>query len=164
VLFRRVSFKTSKKPAGFGLPSIASRHPDRPTRPMDLSREERWLGAIEEQGLWPFVSRRIYRHYNGSHHCLAVPPPPEGAERFRTLELLPIHVLIRLGLWMPKDLNWWIGVIFAFGSALLAKISWKSFLGGPPAARLLHLVLREYPLCTAICAPSATKTRPSPRQ
>ena len=34
--------------------------------------------------------------------------------------MLPLHVLIRHGLWIPKDLNWWIGVIFAFGSALFA--------------------------------------------
>jgi hypothetical protein len=34
------------------------------------------------------------------------------------LELLPLHLLIGRGLWMPKDLNWWIGLIFAFGSAL----------------------------------------------
>ena len=87
---------------------------------MDLSRKERWLEAIEEQGLWPFTSRRIYRHYNGSDHAWQSRHHRKGLSVFEPLELLPLHVLIRLGLWMPKDLNWWIGVIFAFGSALFA--------------------------------------------
>ena len=84
---------------------------------MDLSRQEGCLEAIEEQGLWPFISRRIYRHYNGSHHAWQSRHHRKGLSVFEPLELLPLHVLIRLGLWMPKDLNWWIGVIFAFGSA-----------------------------------------------
>src|SRR6516164_1161011 len=87
---------------------------------MDLSRQERWLEAIEEQGLWPFVSRRIYRHYSGSHHAWQSRHHRKGLSVFEPLELLPLHVLIRRGVWMPKDLNWWIGVIFAFGSALFA--------------------------------------------
>ena len=37
--------------------------------------------------------------------------------------MLPLHVLIRRGLWNPKDLNWWIGLIFAFGSALFVAAS-----------------------------------------
>ena len=85
---------------------------------MDLSRKERWLEAIEEQGLWPFISRRIYRHYNGSHHAWQSRHHRKGLSVFEPLEVLPLHVLIRFGLWLPKDLNWWIGVIFAFGSAL----------------------------------------------
>ena len=32
----------------------------------------------------------------------------------------PLHILFRLGLWLPVELNWWIGVIFALGSALFA--------------------------------------------
>ena len=84
---------------------------------MDLSREKHWLEAIEEQGPWPFVSRRIYRHNNGSHHAWQSRHHRKGLSVLDPLELLPLHVLIRLGLWMPKDLNWWIGVIFAVGSA-----------------------------------------------
>ena len=84
---------------------------------MDLSREKHWLEAIEEQGPWPFVSRRIYRHYNGSHHAWQSRHHRKGLSVLEPLELLPLHVLIRLGLWIPKDLNWWIGVIFAVGSA-----------------------------------------------
>ena len=85
---------------------------------MDLSRKERRLEAIEEQGLWPFISRRIYRHYSGSHHAWQSRHHRKGLSVFEPLELLPLHALIGRGLWMPKDLNWWIGVIFAFGSAL----------------------------------------------
>lgn len=85
---------------------------------MDLSREEHWLEAIEEQGLWPFVSRRIYRHSNGSQYAWQSRQHRKRLSVFEPLELLPLHVLIRLGLWLPKDLNWWIGAIFALGSAL----------------------------------------------
>ena len=61
---------------------------------------------------------------------------------FEPLELLPLHVLIRLGLWMPKDLNWWIGVIFAFGSALFAAGSVRvigTSLGRPETSCRLRL-------------------------
>ena len=87
---------------------------------MDLSRKERWLEAIEEQGLWPFISRRIYRHSNGSHRAWLSRHHRKGLRVFEPLEVLPLPVLFRLGLWRPKDLNWWIGTIFALGSALFA--------------------------------------------
>jgi hypothetical protein len=87
---------------------------------MDLSRKERLPAAIEEQGLGPFISRRIYRLYDGSRHAWQSRHHRKGLRVFEPLQLLPLPVLIRLGLWRPRDLNWWIGVIFAFGSALFA--------------------------------------------
>jgi len=87
---------------------------------MDQCREERWLVAIEKQGLWPFVSRRIYHRHDGSPHVWQSRHHRKGLSVFEPLEFLPLHVLIRRGFWLPKDLNWWIGVIFAFGSALFA--------------------------------------------
>lgn len=104
---------------------------------MDLSREKHWLEAIEEQGPWPFVSRRIYRHYNGSHHAWQSRHHRKGLSVLEPLELLPLHVLIRLGLWIPKDLNWWIGVIFAVGSAHFVVGSVLAI--GPILARLESL-------------------------
>ena len=87
---------------------------------MKLSRKERRLAAVEEQGLGPFISRRIYRLYDGSRRAWQSRHHRKGLRVFEPLEVLPLPVLIRLGLWRPRDLNWWIGTIFAFGSALFA--------------------------------------------
>ena len=104
----------------FDLTSIASPLVDRSKQPMDLRRKQRWLETIEEKGLWPFISRRIYRRHDGSHHVWQSRHHRKGLSVFEPLELLPLHVLVQLGLWLPKNLNWWIGLVFAFGSALFA--------------------------------------------
>ena len=51
------------------------------------------MEAIEEQGLWPFVSRRIYRHYNGTHHAWQSRHHRKGLSMFEPLELLLSHLL-----------------------------------------------------------------------
>ena len=78
------------------------------------------LEAIEALGPWPFTSRRIYRHPDGTRHEWRSRHHRKGLRVFEPLEKLPFHRLIRLGLWLPKSLNWWIGTIFAAGSLLFA--------------------------------------------
>ena len=77
------------------------------------------LRPAEEAGAWPFVTRRVYRAADGTelvwssrHHRKGlVAGEARVAARMAALQ----HWL-----WMPRELNWWIGNIFAVGSVLFA--------------------------------------------
>jgi hypothetical protein len=73
---------------------------------------------IASGGPWPFTTRRTYRTAGHSqlewwsrHHR-------KRLHRFdlRGLDAQGIHLL--RSLWMPGELNWWIGVVFALGALL----------------------------------------------
>lgn len=92
---------------------------------------------IEERGPWPFVTRRVIRTadqqekiWSSRHHRkhLVGRGWAEG-ERLAS-------ILLRC-LWMPNQLNWWIGVIFAIGSLCFAVASLLSL--SPWLARTLAL-------------------------
>ena len=81
------------------------------------------LDCLEQSGPWPFVTRRVYRLadqsrriWSSRHHRkgLLVPGISEGEQRG--------SILLRC-LWMPKKLNWWIGIVFTIGSLLFALAS-----------------------------------------
>jgi len=74
--------------------------------------------VIEEKGPWPFITRRTYQFPDGAiktwssrHHRKGL-PIRDGQEK--TFD----RSLFALCLWLPGRLNWWIGTIFALGSAL----------------------------------------------
>jgi hypothetical protein len=78
--------------------------------------------CVEAIGPWPFITRRVYQKPDGSrtvwhsrHHRKGLLP-----RAAREAE----EVAVKLSwLWMPRRLNWWIGVIFALGSLLFAVAS-----------------------------------------
>lgn len=71
------------------------------------------LECIEEQGPWPFVTRRVY---------LVGEQAEQVWESRRHRKGLGKVAAGNLGgwLWAPGDLNWWIGSVFAIGSSLFA--------------------------------------------
>ena len=69
---------------------------------------------VESAGPWPFITRRIYRLPDRSHLVWRSRLHRKGLHRARGAEA---QTLLRC-LWMPQRLNWWIGVVFALGSAL----------------------------------------------
>jgi hypothetical protein len=80
------------------------------------------LDCTEAIGPWPFTTRRTYQKPDGSHtvwrsrhHRKGLPVPEVSAAAIT-------KALLRC-LWMPWQLNWWIGVIFAIGSLLFALAS-----------------------------------------
>lgn len=79
--------------------------------------------CLEADGVWPFVSHRLLRraggelwHWHSRHHR-------------KRLVLREVRSVVHFGrlflaqLWQPGQLNWWIGVAFAFGSTLFAAAS-----------------------------------------
>jgi hypothetical protein len=87
--------------------------------------------VLEERGPWPFVSRRLHQRADGALHVWQSRHHRKGLALLEPLELRPLHVLFRLGLWMPGELNWWIGAVFALGSFLFALGSVLALLPAP---------------------------------
>ena len=93
--------------------------------------------GVEEAGPWPFVTRRVYRSadqptriWSSRHHRKGL--------RVRTAAEAEGGVEQWLQcLWMPGQLNWWIGIIFALGSLLFAVASVLSL--APGLAQVLSL-------------------------
>ncbi len=86
------------------------------------------LEVVDQRGPWPFVTLRVLRSadgieqlWNSRHHRkgLLVRGAGDG-ERLAS-------VLSRC-IWMPGQLNWWIGNIFALGSLLFAVASLLSLM------------------------------------
>jgi hypothetical protein len=85
---------------------------------------------IEAAGPWPFVTRKTWRladhrlvvWHSRLHrkHLSRLTPGKPGAFA---------SALVR-GLWMPQQLNWWIGVVFALGSSLFTLGSVLSLAPG----------------------------------
>lgn len=67
--------------------------------------------AVESSGPWPFVTRRTHRRADGTLGVW------QSRQHRKGLSGVPAAALAR-GLWMPRRLNWWIGAVFALGSAL----------------------------------------------
>jgi hypothetical protein len=89
----------------------------------DSNQTQQPPDLVDEKGPWPFITRRTYRRRDGSlrvwssrHHRKAL-VLPEAAKAITVAE-----TLLRC-LWMPRKLNWWIGVVFAIGSLLFAIAS-----------------------------------------
>ncbi len=79
--------------------------------------------CIEQSGPWPFVTRRVYRLPDQSSRIWNSRYHRKGLHVRRRLEGEQLGSLLLRGLWNPKQLNWWIGVIFAIGSLLFALAS-----------------------------------------
>ena len=91
----------------------------------------------ESIGPWPFITRRVYRDLSHSlvvwrsrHHRKGLPLKKAG-------KLLPIGPELRRCFWMPQEMNWWIGIVFATGSVLFLLGSVFSLV--PDLARVLSI-------------------------
>ena len=81
-------------------------------------RSDQIVRLIESTGPWPFTTQRIYRRLE---HSLAVWRSRDHRKGLRTAEpgkSVPAGATLLRSLWMPWQLNWWIGVVFAAGSLL----------------------------------------------
>jgi hypothetical protein len=94
------------------------------------------LQCVEAIGPWPFITRRVYQHPDQSHTVWHSRHHRKGLllQAAREAE----ESVVKLScLWMPRRLNWWIGVIFALGSLLFALASVLSL--APALARAWSL-------------------------
>ncbi|MCO5125488.1 MAG: hypothetical protein M9915_17335 [Rhizobacter sp.] len=76
------------------------------------------MRLIEAAGPWPFVTRKTLQHADGALHVLL--------SRAHRKDLLSGPAAVAAdrawwhSLWLPRQINWWIGVLFALGSVLFA--------------------------------------------
>ncbi|MEM1368973.1 MAG: hypothetical protein AAGG02_13350 [Cyanobacteria bacterium P01_H01_bin.15] len=75
---------------------------------------------LEAKGPWPFITHRAYE--DSEHHRIVWRSRNhrKGLTVESTFRIGLVGPLIHRCLWMPQELNWWIGGIFAVGSALFA--------------------------------------------
>jgi hypothetical protein len=78
--------------------------------------------CAEAIGPWPFITRRSYHNPDGSHTVWRSRHHRKGLTAPEARALTTAEAWLRC-LWMPWQLNWWIGVIFAIGSLLFALAS-----------------------------------------
>jgi hypothetical protein len=84
----------------------------------DLVSFPKDIRLIETAGAWPFITSRTYRHVNGSVEKWLSRNHRKGfLKELESETKLSLEVVVK-SLWMPKKLNWWIGLVFAIGSSL----------------------------------------------
>lgn len=75
-------------------------------------------GSVESAEAWPFVTRKVALHSDGRREILSSRHHRKGLILAASIERR-----ILASLWQPRELNWWIGTIFAVGAALFAIAS-----------------------------------------
>ena len=80
----------------------------------DGDADHRHARLVEARGPWGFVTYRRYRRPDGTHHVW------QSRHHRKRLVADGARAPLVHCLWLPGSLNWWIGLIFAVGSALFA--------------------------------------------
>ena len=93
---------------------------------------------LESKGPWPFTTRRTFLLPDSSRTVCRSRHHRKGLHRFDLGKLDAVGIRLRRSLWMPWELNWWIGIVFAFGALLFMAGSVLSL--APEIARELPLL------------------------
>jgi hypothetical protein len=100
--------------------------------------------TVESIGPWPFTTRRTYRLPDRSRAVWQSRHHRKGLRRAEPGKAVAVGATLLRCLWMPRQLNWWIGVVFATGSSLF----------------LLGSVLSLAPVLARKWSPEATAINP----
>lgn len=73
---------------------------------------------VQSTGPWPFITRRVYQAADGSEHVWQSRYHRKRLARAEALQVLHGSAFLFCCLWNPRQLNWWIGVVFALGASL----------------------------------------------
>jgi hypothetical protein len=92
---------------------------------------------VDEKGPWPFVTRRVFRSGDGSEQVWSSRHHRKGLLVRADADAEGLASKLLRCLWMPRQLNWWIGAVFAVGSLLFALASVLSL--APALARAWSL-------------------------
>ncbi len=83
-----------------------------------MSQDFNQFELIKSSGPWSFITRRIYRRSDHSRVVWQSRHHRKGLSRVEPGRSVKVWVMLLRCLWMPQQLNWWIGVVFAAGSLL----------------------------------------------
>jgi hypothetical protein len=81
------------------------------------------LDLIDEKGAWPFITWQVFRSADGSKRVWSSRHHRKGLLVRAAADAEGLASRLLRCLWMPQQLNWWIGSIFAIGSLLFAVAS-----------------------------------------
>ena len=93
--------------------------------------------SVESDGPWPFITRRVFHSADGNERVWSSRHHRKGLLVRGVAERERLASILVQCLWMPGQLNYWIGIIFAFGSLLFAVASVLSL--APPLAKAWSL-------------------------
>ncbi len=96
----------------------------------ELEQLVRDAELIEAIGPWPFVTRKTLSRPDGSRVVVHSRHHRKGLLGVEAAAVLTSGERWLRCLWMPRQLNWWIGTIFAIGSFLFALGAVLSLLPG----------------------------------
>ena len=95
------------------------------------------LDCTVAMGPWPFTTRQTYRSADGSSRLWSSRHHRKGLLLRAVGEAEGLATTLWSFLWMPRQMNWWIGTVFAAGSLLFALASVLSL--APELARAWSL-------------------------
>jgi hypothetical protein len=95
------------------------------------------LQCTEAIGPWPFFTRRVFRSADGGKQVWSSRHHRKGLLVCADADAEGLASKLLRCLWMPRQLNWWIGAVFAVGSLLFALASVLSL--APALARAWSL-------------------------
>ena len=79
--------------------------------------------VVDERGPWPFVTRRVLRLADETTRTWSSRHHRKGLLVRTVIESEGLVATVFRWLWCPRELNWWIGTVFAIGSLLFAMAS-----------------------------------------
>ncbi len=97
--------------------------------------------CVEASGPWPFVTRKVFRAADASLQVWSSRQHRKALLVRAATEEERIGSILSRCLWMPEQLNWWIGIVFALGSLLFAIASLLSL--NPALAKAWSLDLLQ---------------------
>jgi len=86
----------------------------------DIGSEGQSRRVLESKGPWPFTTRRVFLLADSSTAVWRSRHHRKGLHRFKLDELEAAGIRLKRCWWMPQELNWWIGIVFALGALLFA--------------------------------------------
>jgi len=75
---------------------------------------------LESGGPWPFTTRQAFLLPDSSRAIWRSRHHRKALHRFELGKLGDVGIRLFRTLWMPWELNWWIGIVFALGALLFA--------------------------------------------
>ncbi|QDU41125.1 hypothetical protein Mal4_54900 [Maioricimonas rarisocia] len=96
--------------------------------------------VVKETGPWPFITRKVFELSNQSRSIWTAREHRKGLSSRTADNATPTAARWHC-LWMPRELNWWIGTVFAVGSLLFVVGSAVSLV--PAAASDLDVTAQQ---------------------
>ncbi len=73
---------------------------------------------LQKEGPWSFVTKRTYRSTDGAEHVWTSRQHRKGSQVRSRVNREEFITKLKKSPWQPKELNWWIAILFVVGAIL----------------------------------------------